>query len=231
MIGTLKSKFFVVKFSIIFLFILFQAYLIFFRKHDTLDIDAYPNSQPTANIFSYHKIGQTFVAERDNLCRIDVMLGTHDRENDKKVVFQLWQNNPEKILITQQEFNALDVKNNLYNSIRFSPVNHSKDKTYYFLLQSPESTPDNSICAWMNPKNIYGNGQLMLNDQPHKGDLVFRVYSLRPVNTEIGRIVRNYSGVFGNKYILILVMIIFVSAQIFVLHKLLDFMHKVLIQS
>jgi hypothetical protein len=207
------------------------VYLIFFKKHDALDIDAFPNSQPTANIFSYHKIGQTFVAKRDNLYRIDLMLGTHDRKNNKTVVFQLWQHIPERTLISQQEFNASDVNNNLYNPITFSPIKNSKDKTYYFLLHSAESTPDNSICAWMNQKNIYGSGHLMLNDQPHQGDLVFRVYSQRPVYSEIGRIVRNYSGVFGNKYILIFIIVLFVSVQIFVLFKLLDFMHKTLIQS
>jgi hypothetical protein len=204
------------------------VYLIFLRKHDALDIDAYPNSQPTANIHSYHKTGQTFVAKRNNLSRIDVMLGTHDRKNDKNVIFQLWQQIPGNTLITQQEFNASDVKNNLYNPIRFSPIKNSRDMTYYFLLHSPESTPENSICAWMNQNNIYGSGHLMLNDQPHQGDLVFRVYSRRPVYTEIGRIVRNYSGVFGNKYVLILVMVLFVSVQIFVLNKLLDSMYKII---
>jgi len=231
MIRILRLKFVVIKFSVIILFVLFQVYLVFIKKHDALDIDSYPNSQPTANIHSYHKIGQTFVAKRDNLCRIDLMLGTHDRENDKGIFFQLWQNAPEKTLVAQQEFNASDVMNNLYNPVRFSPIKHSEDREYYFLLYSPESTPDNSICAWMNQKNIYRKGRLTLNDRPHLGDLVFRVYSRRPVYTELGRIVRHYSGVFENKYILILVIILFVSVQILVLYKLLDFMYKILIQS
>ena len=231
MIRILKLKLVVVKFTLIFLFILFQVYLICIKKHDALDIDARPNSQPTANIYSYYKIGQTFVARRDNLSRIDMMLGTHSRENDKEVFFQLWQNSPEKKLLTQKEFKASVVKNNLYNSIRFSPVTLSKDREFYFLLYSPESTPDNSICAWMNNKNIYDDGHLMLNDRPHLGDLVFRAYSKRPVYTELGRIVRNYTGVFGNKHLLILAVLLFVSVQIVMLSKLLDLIYKTINQS
>jgi hypothetical protein len=227
MIRILRLKFAVIKFSMIILFILLQGYLIFLKKHDTLDIDARPNSQPTANIHSYHKIGQTFIARRDNLCGVDLMLGTHGRDNDKEIIFQLWQNTPEKKLVAQQEFNASDVVNNLYNPVRFLPIQHSEDQEYYFHLYSPESTPDNSICLWMNSDNIYDEGHLMLNGKPHLGDLVFRVYSKRPVYTEIGRIVRNYTGVFGNKYILMLIMVLFVSVQIVVLHKILDYMYGI----
>jgi hypothetical protein len=228
---SMRWNFAAVKFSIIGLFILFQVFLIFIKKHEALDIDSYPNTRPTANIYGYHKIGQTFVAERDNLCRIDLKLGTHGRENNKTVLFQLWQQTPKRTLVDQKEFNASAVKNNLYHPIRFPPVGGSREREFYFFLYSPESTPDDSICAWMNGKNIYDGGHMILNGRPRLGDLVFRVYSRRPVYTEIGRIVRNYSGVFGNKYILILVILLFVCVQVLVLNKLLESMHKILIHS
>ena len=228
---SLKWKFAAGRIGVIGLFVLFQMYLIFVKKHEALDIDAYPNSQPTANIYAYHKVGQTFVAKRNNLCRIDVMLGTHGRKNDKDVFFQLWQQTPQKKLVAQKEFNASAVTNNLYNTIKFLPVDKSREEEFYFFLYSPDSIPENSICAWMNGKNIYDGGNLILNDRPHIGDLVFRVYSRRPVYTEIGRIVRNYSGVFGNKYVLIFVIVIFLFVQVLVLNKLLESMVKIFIQS
>ena len=83
----------------------------------------------------------------------------------------------------------------------------------------------------MNKKNIYGEGRLMLNNRPHLGDLVFRAYSKRPIHTELGRIVRNYPGVFGNKYVLMGVLGLFICVQVFVLHKLLGFLYKSLFQS
>ena len=226
-----NRKFAALRLSIVGLFVLFQGYLIFVKNHETLDIDAYPNSRPTANIQSYHKIGQTFVAERDDLCRIDLKLGTHGRENDKTVFFRLWQITPRKMLVANVELDASAVKNNLYNPVRFSPVRDSEGREFYFILYSPKSTPDNSICAWMNEKNIYAGGNLMLNDRPQLGDLVFRAYSKRPVYTELGRIVRNYSGVFGEKIFLIFAIVLFVSVQIFLLNKLLELMHRILIHS
>ena len=221
-----KSRFIIVKCTVLILFILFQVYLIFIKKHLTLDIDVYPNVQPTTSIFSGRKVGQTFIANRDNLSRIEMMLGTYGRKNDKDVVFQLWELTPEKKMVLQKLFNASYVKNNLYNSIEFAPQKKSKDKEYYFLFSSPESSMNNSICAWMNKKDIYRKGNFVLNNQPQDGDLVFRVYSKRPVYTELGRIVRNYSGILGNMYFLILVIIFFIAIQILVLSKLLDFMYK-----
>jgi hypothetical protein len=224
-------KFNVIKLSIVFLFILFQLYLIFLKNHEALDIDAHPNSRPTKNIEGHYKVGQTFVAKRDNMCRIDLKLGTHGRENDRDIIFQLWQTSPKRTLVVQQDFSASVVNNNQYNPIRFLSIEHSKNQEYYFLLHSPKSTPDNSICAWMNDENIYDEGSLMLNNRHSLGDLVFRVYSKRPVFTEMGRIVRNYSGVFGNKYILIFVVWLFVSVQVLVLYKLLDFVYTLFIRS
>lgn len=226
-----RSKFILAKYAVIALFVLFQGYLIFIKKHPALDIDAYPNTRPTPGVFGDRKIGQTFIADKDNLSRIDLMLGTYGRENDKDVIFQLWELAREKKLVVEKVFNASNVRNNLYNPVEFAPQKKSKGREYCFLLSSPESSRDNSICAWMNGEDIYGRGNFVLNGQVSEGDLVFRVYSRRPLYTELGRIVRNYSGIFGNMYILIPVIGFFLGVQILVLSKLLDFMYKNLPES
>jgi hypothetical protein len=226
-----ESRFTLVKYLILALFILLQVYLIFIKKHLTLVTDVFPNAQPTPSIFGDRKIGQTFVSDKDNLSQIDLMLGTYGRENDRDVVFQLWEFAPEKKLVLEKVFNASNVRNNLYNPIEVRPQKKSRYKKYYFLLYSPESSLDNSICAWMNEEDIYREGNFILDNQDRDGDLVFRVYSKRPVYTELGRIVRNYPGILGNVYFLILAIIFFIAVQILVLSKLLDFMYKNLRES
>jgi hypothetical protein len=224
----IESRWMAVKCAVIIIFILLQAYLIFVNKHLVLDIDAYPNTRPSPNVFSDYTIGQTFFADRDYLSKIEVMLGTHERKNDKDVIFQLWEWAPEKNLVVQKKFNASTVQNNRYNAVEFTPQKQSKKKGYLFLFSSPESSPDNSICAWMNKEDIYRKGSFMLKGRSQEGDLVFRVYFKRSIAAELGRIVRHYSGIFGNELFLILALIFFTAVQLFVLSKLLDLTFKLM---
>ncbi len=211
------------KYAVLALFLLLQAYWVFVKKHDVLDIDSYPNSRPSPDISGKRTIGQTFTAEKDRLSRIEVMLGTHGRRNDKAVVFELWERGTEKRLVARKEFNASGVRNNRYHSLEFAPVAQSRGREYLFLFSSPDSTRGNSICAWMNEKDIYPKGSFMLNGRPREGDLVFRAYFKRPVAAELGRIAARCPGILGNGRFLVLVIVLLVAVEVFVLSKLLDF--------
>ena len=221
-------SFVIVKRIFLVLFILLQGYLIFLKKHDSLDIDVTPNTNPSLNIYGQGNLGQTFIARRNRLARIDVMPGTHGRKNDKDIIFELREIHPENKFITRTIFNASSVKNNLYYSFVFKPLKDSQRKTYYFLFQSPQSTPENSICLWTNNRNIYKEGDFLFNHQSQSGDLIFRVYSRRPIFTELRRVVRNYSGIFGNVYFFLVAIAFFEVAQILMLSKLLDLIRHVL---
>ena len=221
-----KVSYKIVKFTVLALFILLQLYLIFLKSHYALDLDITPNTQPSPNLFAEEKIGQTFLAKRNGLTRIDVMLGTHKRTNNKNITFTLRERIPERKVIFQTTFNAASVIDNLYHPIFFKPIHNSRNKEYYFVLHSPESTFDNSLSVWTNTRNLYREGQLMIKHQPMLGDMVFRVYSKRPIFTELSRIIRNYSGIFSKTWALILAILFFELVQILVLSKLLDFFRK-----
>jgi len=207
-----------IKWGVVGCFILVQGYLIFINRHMTMGVNAGPNTNPTVHITGERIIRQTFVAQRNNLAQIQVMLGTFGRENDKDVIFELGI--PDKRRILRKVFNAAEVKNNLYHSIRFAPRKNSKGKRYYFALSSPESTLDNSICAWMNTKDIYPEGEYFFNNRPQEGDLVFRTYSLQPVSAVLLKINENYPGIWGSQIFLILTVILFLVLEVVVLVKL-----------
>jgi len=221
-----KPDFKRIKFIIILLFIVLQVYLIFLKRHDALDIDVFPNAVPSHKIYDEHKIGQTFIAQRNNLTRIDVKFATYGRDNDKNIYFRLWEQTPIRKLVEEIEINASELKDNSYKSFKLKPQRHSKGKTYAFIFSSPGSNPDNSISVWMNKINIYREGDCLLNDTPTHGDLIFRVYSKKTISSELGRIVRNYSGIFGSKLFLILSILFFEVIQILFLSKLLEIIHR-----
>jgi hypothetical protein len=218
-----KNPFFFIKAGILFLFIFLQVYLFFINTHQTLDLEVFPNTNPSPAIYYDNTVGQTFVAQRDNISRIEVMLGTYERENDKNIIFSLWALTPERKLLTEKTFSASTVRNNLFNTIDFHPVPVSINKKLYFELQSPQSTPENSICVWMNEKDIYENGTFTYNYKKAKGDLIFRVYAKRPIYKELSRIVQNYTGIFASLEFLIAAVIVFEVIQIVILIKLLEF--------
>ena len=223
---TSKVSYKVIKFTALTLFIMMQLFLIFVKRHDTLDLDIAPNTQPSLYICNNMQVGQTFIARRNGLARIDIMMGTYERQNDRDVLFTLRERKPERKTIVTATFNAASVRNNLYHPIVFAPARRSKGKEYFFTLHSPESTPDNSISVWTNTKNIYRDGQYLINNNPAGGDVIFRVYSKRLVFTELRRIVKNYPGIFGQTWLLILAILFFEAVQILVLSKLLDFIRQ-----
>jgi len=223
---SLKVGYKVIKSTALALFILMQLFLIFVKKHDTLDLDITPNTQPSPNIGGQGKVGQTFIARRNGLARIDVLLGTHKRENDKDIYFTLWERRPENKELVTITFNADSVRDNLFHPFRFTSQTKSEGREYYFYFQSPESTFENSICVWTNTKNIYPDGQYLLNDRAAQGDIIFRVYSKRPVFSELRRVVKNYPGIFGQTWLLILAILFFEGIQILILSKLVDYFRQ-----
>jgi len=218
----LRDPLILVKYSVVFFFLLLQIYLIFVKKHDTLDLDVYPNTTPTQLIFGALTVGQTFFARSDNLCRVDIMMGTLDRQNDRDLIFSLWELGPGKALVRSATVNTSRLLNNLYNPFVFKPVRKSKNKEFAFILSSPTSWQENSVCAWINDKNIYRRGTVLLNNAAGRGDLVFRIYSKRPISTELHRIVRNYPGILGKTWFLILSILLFEVVSFLMLVKLLD---------
>ena len=214
------------KAAIIALFILLQVFLLFVAHHDTMGVDSYPNTVPTPNLLGGDRIGQTFMAPSDGLARIDVLLGTHARPNDKDIHFKLWELESARALAADIVFNASDVRNNLYRAFRFPPRPKSKGRTYLFELESPASTPSNSIAVWMNTNDVCRDGEFIFDGRPAGGDLTFRAYARRTVWEELPRISRHGSGVFRSVFLLVAAIFLFEAAAIALLKKLLDALGK-----
>lgn len=200
--------------------------LICVKKHDTLDlyIDTYPRTEFSPHIFDATRVGQSFTAMKNNLARIDVSFRKLG-QTPTEVQFNLYEMGTERKIILKKRFNTSRILQNKYNSISFKPLRRSKGKKYLFVFYSPDSTFRNSLQAWINNQNLYKDGEYFLNNQAETGDLVFRVYYKRPIITELGRITRNYPGIFHSTVFLIFTIVFFIAVQILVFSKLLDFIH------
>jgi hypothetical protein len=223
-----KVSFRTIKFLILGLFLLMQVWLLFLKKHDTMDINVSPGTNPAIDIWGGTRLAQSFVSRLNGLARIDVSLATHDRSNSKDVVFELREADPGSTAFVRLIFNAATVQNNAFRAFTFPPQPHSARKKYIFSLSSPDSNPSDAICVWMNRRDIYEDGNFIINGRPQEGDLSFRVYSRRTIMSELHRIVRNYPGIFHSTTLLIAAIVLFTLAEILVLVKLLDIIYSTL---
>ncbi len=214
-----------VRMGILFFFFLFPAYFILVRKHDCLDLDIFPNTVVSPALFGGNVVGQSFIAQRDGIARIDVIFTTYQRKNDRDIIFRLFEHTPRRRLLVEKVINASTILDNVYFSIRFPAQKNVRHKKLSFEFLSPSSTLDNCVALWMNAENIYSQGSYHFKRNPEKGDLVFRVYSRHPVVTELGRIVHTQKGFFGNRLALGILIILLEAAQGLLFLRLVDFIY------
>jgi hypothetical protein len=133
-------------------------------------------SQPVGEIHGSRTVGQTFVAHENGLSRVDVLLATYARKNTHPVTFRLKEGPDAAEDIATIIINAAGVKDNAFHQFKFAPIPDSKDRVYFFAIESPESVPGNAITIWHSPDDVYDEGARVVNGQAMGGDLAFRTY-------------------------------------------------------
>jgi len=118
------------------------------------------------------RVGQTFIAGKNNLSRITLDLKNASLKNEKPVYFHLRQvdglGDLRKIKISG--FNIGDP-----SSVRFQfePIPDSFQKEYYFYLDSPDSSDSDGIEVYHSSQDLYPDGKMMVNDEEIMGELRF----------------------------------------------------------
>lgn len=183
-------------------FLILQLYLVFIRTYETMDLEVYPNVQPSPDLRSGFAVGQTFQSRTDRLCRIDVLMGTHRRTLEGEMVLRLreWPFPAGAAAdVRTVRVQGAAIKDNLYQTFAFAPIPDSRGKTYAFEIRPEESAnPEIPGLVWMNPNDIYPGGSILLGGLPAGGDCTFRTYASRTVAASVGRIVAKRPGPLGS---------------------------------
>lgn len=117
-------------------------------------------------------VGQSFIAEYNHLNGIDVDLATYGRVNTKDISFHL-KTSPDSEDIAKININGAEIEDNTNHRFSFPEVKDSKDRQFYFEIESPKSSSGNAITAWCNYNATYSSGSMFINRAPMKGDLAF----------------------------------------------------------
>jgi hypothetical protein len=133
--------------------------------------------RPTAGIALVDgvQLGQTFVAPRAGLERIEVLMYGYHRHNTQPVTFHLRKDDAEQDEVSFT-FNAGEVRGWRWRSFRFDPLADSAGQTYYFFFDSPTSTPDDALTMGGVEGDLYPNGTALINGHPAFADAAFKSF-------------------------------------------------------
>jgi glycosyltransferase involved in cell wall biosynthesis len=119
------------------------------RRRKNLHLTQYPSCE----IQGRDRVGQSFVAERPDLYRIDIKFATYMRQVCHDIVFYISEI-PKGVKNTRQEdlacikVNASQLKDNAFYSFIFPQQMLSEGKSYYFYLESPNSAKGDAVSVW-----------------------------------------------------------------------------------
>jgi hypothetical protein len=124
-------------------------------------------------------VGQLFTAQLPGLYRIELTLVPATVTPAHRVTFHLKADPASKDLWTA-ELPTHDLQADKLYGFEFEPIRDSQGQTFYFYLESPESTPADAIAVGYSPNAILEGASAYLNGQPVAGNLQFHTYySLR----------------------------------------------------
>lgn len=125
-------------------------------------------------------IGQSFVAPRPDLNRVDLLLQTYGRQNTRDITMRLVEISPDsKNFASAVEhfsltFNAAAVSDQEWRTFSFPAIPDSTGKTFAVILQSLTSEPGNAITVGGIDKDVYPPGIAFLGPTPIPADIAFR---------------------------------------------------------
>jgi len=117
------------------------------HRHYTAQLHGRP-TRPGRELVADRTCGQVFIASRPGLCAIEVLFGTYGRLNTPDVIFRLGDSlDSEADLVTLSVCAAL-LEDNQFHPFTFDPIPDSRDRSFYFELQSPEGVPGDAVSVW-----------------------------------------------------------------------------------
>lgn len=159
-------------------------------------------------IYGERLVGQTFVAPRDGLNRIDLFFNTYNRRNTATVTVRLLDlseqpENPfQGVEIFRTSFSAETLQDRTWHSLDLPPIPNSAQKPYLISIESPDGAPGNAVAVSGLEHNVYLPGSAYWRQGPLPADAAFRVcFELsfaEKVGLWAGQLTRHRPGLLGH---------------------------------
>ena len=130
-------------------------------------------ASPGSELIAGRSQGQTFVAVKDGLHRLEILLATFGRVNTGEVVFHLRSGTAATSDIAAVRVSAAALKDNQYHHFDFDPLGESAGRSFYFYLEAPTAVPGDAISVWTFEDAGPQGWRRYANDSPLGGQIVF----------------------------------------------------------
>ncbi len=156
------------------------ALFLFLKEKEVLDFRLYGEDRYEAHapFFGDTKAGQTFVSPNDNLSSIGVIVvNLRKKENNNLIIFHL-KNSPQDLEdLVRAERSAGDIIDDQHLVFTFPKIAEAKGKTFYFYLESPQSTKENALGVRKElVGSKYTEGNFYYKDKKEDVDVAFAVF-------------------------------------------------------
>lgn len=121
-------------------------------------------------------VGQQFTAPFSGMYRIEVALDPSTAHNVHWVTFHLTGDPSGVEDLRTIDLNTSDLQDGMPYGFEFPPLRDSKGQSYYFYLQSTDSTPGDAVSVRYSPDAFVDGASAYLNGQPVAGNLQFHTY-------------------------------------------------------
>jgi hypothetical protein len=126
-------------------------------------------------LFGGHSHGQRFVAERADLCGLDLVVGTFARLNTGTLVLHLRSNPGTGEDIAVAEVRAAGLQDGSVYRFRFPPIPDSAGRSFYFVAAAPDSVPGDAVTFWARPATADSPSGRYEDGTPSSGNLIYRL--------------------------------------------------------
>lgn len=120
--------------------------------------------------------GQTFLSTDDDLYRIDLSTATYARVNTVPLIFHLRSSPQATSDIASVTVPGPEIQNERPTTFQFPALPDSRDRSYYFYIESPAATSGNAITVYANAADRYADGTAVQDGHAVPGDLAFTAY-------------------------------------------------------
>jgi hypothetical protein len=136
------------------------------------------SNTPAGEITGAHRFGQTFRATDNGLLGVSVSVGTYGRHNDKNLRLLLKEAPDSETILRTANINDRDLIDNGFADFYFEPIPDSAGRSFYFEIDSPDSTPGHAVTLWAfeSPtQDAYPEGALFVDGHATTRDARFSV--------------------------------------------------------
>jgi len=169
------------------------------------------------------RVGQSFIAPMAGLYRIEFSLVPAGGDAAQPVIFHLKASPAATEDLYTAQFGTIRIDAGVPFGFEFEPIRDSKDREFFFYLESPGTVPEEAPSVRYSPNATLEKAGAYLDGEPVAGDLAFHTfYTLRTrdrVDLLLNRMAAGRPYLMGSRAFYLVLAVAYVLALGVFLHK------------